>query len=251
MLLTSTLSASQRNTTFSSFIKRFRWLDGFFHLVYPEICVVCEDELAISEETVCSHCMQELNFTHFEDYTEPTILDQLFWGRVQIEQTYSLLYYSKTNSSKPVLHTLKYQKRPDVGVQFGRIIGNKFNQLASIKDADVLLPVPIHPKKEYIRGYNQSYQLALGIHQTTSLPIDTSFIQRIKNDKSQTTLGRFKRWDNVTNKFSLNSSINRYKHVIIVDDVITTGSTIETIANEIKKQFPDIKISVVSLALAN
>jgi ComF family protein len=231
---------------FSNFVKNH--LDGLKHVLFQSQCVICDTELALSESLCCDSCTSELHFTYFELTEEPTNLDKLFWGRVNVHKTYALIYYEKTNSSQHVIKRLKYKKTAGVGFQFGVTIGQKIKSLDWIKTIDALIPVPIHPKKEFIRGYNQSELLAEGISTVLNLPINKEFICRNENDNSQTKLGRFTRWDNVSGKFSLYKGKN-YKHIALVDDVVTTGSTLETIIAIIQASYPTIQISVISLAV--
>lgn len=223
-------------------------LDGLNHILFPSFCAVCNSELSRSEKVCCFKCESELHYTYFELTTESTSLDKLFWGRVKVEHTYALLHYEKTNSSQQLLKKLKYKQIKQIGLDFGSLVGEKIKSLDWIKDLDALIPVPIHPKKEFKRGYNQSELLSVGISQVLSIPVDTQFLKRNVNDKSQTKLGRFTRWENVSGKFSLNK-IQDYKHIALVDDVVTTGSTLETIIALIHEHNPTIQISVISLAV--
>lgn len=220
------------------------------HAVYPEICLICQNELSGGESSICSFCYSELEFTNFEHFTESTPLDQLFWGRAQLHFTYSLFYYSKTNPSKKLLSALKYERRREVGEIFGKMIGERIKDAPELTDLDCLIPVPLHPKKEFIRGYNQSEMLAKGIAEQLAVPLDLGYLKRNEHSKSQTSLGRFKRWDNVQEKFALTKNLQDYNHIALVDDVVTTGSTLESIIQKIQEKNPSVKISLLSLALA-
>lgn len=237
-------------TRFVTQMKTSKITDGVMHLIYPCTCIICETELSRSEPIVCSKCETNIHYTHFENYTEPTSLDQLFWGRVSLNATYALVYYKKTNSSQDLLKALKYQRRSEVGTVFGRKIGAQLLTIDKFSTVDALIPVPIHPKKLAIRGYNQSEMLANGISEIMNVKVEREFIIRNEHSKSQTTLGRFNRWDNVDGKFSIVQS-TPLKHIALVDDVITTGSTLESIIRSIQEKFPDIQISVISLAVTN
>ncbi|MCO5260317.1 MAG: hypothetical protein M9916_09255 [Crocinitomicaceae bacterium] len=232
------------------FVAFKQYLDGFTHLLFPSNCVVCQTELSQNEKICCSICFSELTLTHFENSDETTELDQLFWGRVPITATHSMLYYEKTNNSKPILTALKYKNRPDVGVFFGRMLGNQLKNNPKFSSIDALIPVPIHRKKRYIRGYNQSEQIVKGIVQTWNVHKDFKILERNKHTGSQTKLNRFNRWDNAEGLFTPDTSINKYKHIALVDDVITTGSTLEAITKRIFDVAPEIKVSIISLALA-
>lgn len=225
-----------------------QWRKDLFHLIYPNLCLICERELTIHQNHFCSFCKDDFQFTYFERYSEPTLLDQLFWGRVQIQATFSLFYFEKGKSVQPILHALKYKDKPDIGVEMGKLIGSTIKNLATFEGLEALVPVPIHPKKEFIRGYNQSEQLAIGISEKIGLPVLKNFLQRRNNAASQTKKNRFKRWENVEGQFKLKGKTS-YSHIALVDDVITTGATLEAIAKEILTELPGIQISIISLAL--
>ena len=225
-----------------------KWSSNLFHLVYPTSCLICEKELPSDKKFICSFCNNELKYTYFERYIEPTPLDQLFWGRIPMVATYSYIYFEKGKSTQPILHALKYGDKPELGVEMGKLIGEQVKKIASFQDVDALVPVPIHPKKEFTRGYNQSEKLADGIAEILNTPVLISYIEKTKDSDSQTKKGRFKRWDNVEDKFKTNSK-TEFKHIAIVDDVITTGATLEAIIRKIQENNPEIRVSIISLAL--
>jgi ComF family protein len=228
------------------------WLEikrSISHLIYPDTCLICELELLKDASAICSFCAAEMHFTHFEKYTEPTELDKLFWGRIQLESTFSLLYFEKGKSTQKILHALKYKSNPQVGIEFGEEIAKRMHLMSQFHDLDALIPVPIHPKKAFVRGYNQSEQIAKGLSHVLSIPVDNHFLTKQEHTSSQTKRGRFDRWDNVVNNFVLRKQIKTPKHIAIVDDVITTGATIEALVRSIHKNYPEIRVSIISLAL--
>lgn len=178
-------------------------------------------------------------------------MDQLFWGRQPVETTYAHYYFKKQGGIQRLLFSLKYGKNERLGTHLGEQIGEVLTQFPSTYSFDALIPVPLHPKRQFKRGYNQSQLLAQGIHRITSIPVDETVVQRRTNNRTQTGKSRFERWENVSSIFKINKKqVLRYRHVAIVDDVITTGSTIESLITEIRTVSPDIKISVVTLAIA-
>lgn len=222
---------------------------AFSHMIFPDKCLICDEELSKTMNFVCVFCREEMHFTEFEKYAEPTTLDKIFWGRIQLNATYSLLYFEKGKSTQKILHALKYKSNPQVGIEFGKEIGRKIKTLPLFKDIDIIVPVPLHPKKEFDRGYNQSEQIAIGISEVISVDVDKNFLKKQSHTGSQTKKGRFERWDNVVNNFILKKSSKTLNHIAIVDDVITTGATLEALCLSIKKNYPDIRISIISLAL--
>ncbi len=226
-----------------------KWSQSITHLIFPEVCLICQGELSKSSHSICSICSQDLLFTHFEKYKEPTDLDKLFWGRVQLENTFALLYFEKEKSTQKILHALKYQSRPAVGIEFGKMIGQKINEIAAFSTVDLIVPVPIHPKKKFIRGYNQSEQLAIGLSEFLKTPYSNHFINKMHHTESQTKKGRFARWDNVSQNFTLHNPSIEPTHILLIDDVITTGATLEALVRVIQENKPELRVSIVSLAI--
>lgn len=227
-----------------------RSLRDLTRLVYPENCVVCEQELAADESCCCVFCLNELPYTHFEKYKEPTPLDQLFWGRVQLEGTFSLLHFEKGRSSQKILHQLKYGNNKALGRYMGRIMGERIKMNDSFASVDLLIPVPIHHRKAFNRGYNQSEALVEGMSEITGIPYQSSAVIKTRHTSSQTNKGRFLRWDNVSEQFSLHNPLpSGINHVALVDDVITTGATLESLVRTFQKNYPDLRMSIISLAL--
>ena len=225
------------------------WSQAISHLIFPESCLICQNELSKVTHSICTFCSQELLFTHFEKYEEPTPLDKLFWGRVPLEQTFALLFFEKEKSTQKILHALKYQSRPAVGVEFGKMMGRKIKENGLFATVDLIVPVPIHPKKKFVRGYNQSEQLAIGLSDYLSIPYSNQFIHKMNHTESQTKKGRFARWDNVAQNFTLQNNQTEPKHVLLIDDVITTGATLEALVRVIHEKKPELRISIVSLAI--
>lgn len=233
--------------------KNFLWLwwDSLKHLLYPESCLSCSRELTIHESGICSFCIEELAFTHYHLYEEASPMDKLFWGRTEIEGTYAHLHFKKKNPVQKILFYLKYKNGFQLGQYFGRQIGKNLAAMKAFEDAEVLIPVPLHYKRKFKRGYNQSDYLAQGIVMgNPRLKMSSKLVVRNTNTATQTRKNRFQRWDNVQGIFAVSSEIRKYKHVVLVDDVITTGSTLETLAQAIREANPEIRISIVTLAIA-
>ncbi len=220
------------------------------HLVFPNTCVACEKELTKNERFICSFCSMNLSPTNFHLYKEATSMDQLFWGRVNIKKTYAHLFFEKHKTTQHILFTLKYKNNDQIGQYFGGEIGKNLQQIPEFHNVDAYIPVPLHPKKEFIRGYNQSEALAKGICQQLNSQLDTNSVTRIRHSSSQTKKSRFQRWDNVDSIFKAKNTLLKYNHVVLVDDVITTGSTIESLVHAMLKKNPKLSISVVTLAIA-
>jgi ComF family protein len=219
-------------------------------LMLPSTCLICQNELTRQEKFCCSFCLSELQFTHYEKFNEPTPMDQLFWGRSQIHSTFALLDYEKGKSTQRLLHELKYNNNPALGRFLGELIARKLKNTAILQGVDAIVPVPIHHRKRFTRGYNQSEEIAKGISKSSLIPIQTKFIAKSSHVGSQTKRGRFLRWDNVSDNFSLPKNIpSTLQHIAIIDDVVTTGATIEAMVASIHKIFPNLRITIISLAI--
>lgn len=227
-----------------------RFTADILHVIYPGSCLACETEIAHSPASLCPICQGELHFTYYEKHREATDLDKLFWGRVKVDNTFALLFFSEQSSTQKILHTLKYNDRPDLAVHFGKEAGGKIVTMPGLMTADALVPVPLHSKKKFIRGYNQSERIAKGISDVTGIPVDESLLTRSSFSESQTRRDKSSRWENMQNRFRSASGKSAVSHVIIVDDVITTGSTLESCIRILRESNPALKISVVALAFA-
>ena len=224
--------------------------NGFLSLIYPNNCVVCKKELPDQMEMICFACLEDLHYTHFEKFKEPSLGDELFWGREKIEHVFAMLYYEKGNSTQTILHKIKYQEGQQLGVYMGKMLVRKLSELDWIKEVDALLPIPLHSKKNFKRGYNQSLLIAQGFSEESGIPIKGG-LERKKHHDSQTKKSKEERWQNVKSIFKVNpDAIKGMQHVIIVDDVLTTGSTLEAAAKTLKEFNPNLKVSFVTIAIA-
>jgi ComF family protein len=223
--------------------------NSFSHLVYPQKCIHCENELIEKESFICFSCMTNLSFTFFENYSEQTKMDKLFWGKITIHKTFALYNFEENTVVQSILHTLKYKNNPKIGREFGKKIGEKLLQIKSFEDLDALIPVPMHPKKKFLRGYNQAEMLARGISEVTSIPIQSTEVKKLKHTQSQTQKSLWERWTNSENTFSSSLNSNSLQHIALVDDVLTTGATMERLATTILDKNPTLKISLITLAI--
>jgi competence protein ComFC len=227
-----------------------KWATDLLQVLYPNFCLVCDTETPHSPGAICPVCESELHYTFYEDYNGATALDQLFWGRVPVKHTYALLHFEASNSTQAILHALKYRDRPDVARHFGRQLGERVRKMTAFSDLDALVPVPLHPKKQFTRGYNQSEVLACGIAEQLKIPVNRELLKRVVFTESQTRKGKTLRWDNMQGRFESSSAgSQKLKHIAIVDDVVTTGSTLETCVRLLQEALPDCRISIISLAV--
>lgn len=226
----------------------FNPMGDILHLIFPRACVVCTQELSATEKGCCSFCIELLPYTYFEKMADPSPVDQLFWGRVQVEGTFSLLHYEKDSSVQKILYRIKYGNDHQLAIRMGRLIAQRMKESEVIKGVDAFLPVPVHHQKRFMRGYNQSEMLAEGLSGLFNLPIERNLVQKTKHTGSQTKKNRFLRWDNVSENFLITGQPNN-RHYAIIDDVITTGSTIEAMISALQQNYPELRFSIISLAV--
>jgi ComF family protein len=175
---------------------------------------------------------------------------QLFWGRCLIEKAAAFSFYNKGSRIRNLIHNLKYRGIRELGFELGRIYGLSLKSSGFIADIDLIIPVPLHPSKKRIRGFNQSDYISSGIADATGLTVSSDSLARISGSETQTKRSRYERWTNVEGIFHvIDPEIVRGMHILLVDDVITTGSTIESCANELLK-VEGVKVSVAALAFA-
>jgi len=181
----------------------------------------------------------------------PNPIELTFWGRVQIEKATALFFYRKGSIYQKLLHNLKYKKSAAIGIELGRILGADVNNANYFSEIDYIVPVPLHPKKERQRGYNQSLMIAKGLKELLNKPIIEGVLIRTHYSDTQTKRGRFERWENVNELFAVKDpSQFESKHILLIDDVITTGSTIEACASKIL-ECKHAKVSVAAIGYAS
>lgn len=222
-------------------------LQGFKSLFYPNVCPGCNKNISSQDETICVKCWADLpksyQYKNNQNHTA-----KLFWGRYPLENAFSTFLYYKGNGLQKMIYDLKYRGNQKVGEVLGREIGKEV--LLSNIHIDVIIPVPLHPSKLQKRGYNQALSIARGVQEVLQCDLNTNTLIRKVNTDSQTRKSKFERWENVKEIFKLqNQAILEGKHVLLVDDVITTGSTIEGCCHTLG-QINKIKISVVAIASA-
>lgn len=224
-------------------------LSEFLSLFYPGLCAACKSPMVKNENIICAPCLMDLPYTNFHLFKDNPI-EKIFWGRTRIEFATALCYFQKSGRVQQLLHELKYKGNQQVGLIMGRELGKQLLETPSMQKVDFILPVPLHPKKERLRGYNQAKPIADGIAEVINARVHPSAAQRVHFTATQTKRNRYNRFQNVQEIFKVSEPENMYgKHVLIVDDVITTGATIESCSNAILK-VEETKVSVVSLACA-
>lgn len=219
------------------------------NLVYPNLCLICGESLVRGEEMICLTCLHNIPKTNYHLEVDNTV-EKRFWGKVPIHRATSFFFFYKGSPFQKLLHELKYRGNKEIGFVAGKYAAIDLLESEDFRNIDVIIPVPLHPKKFHKRGYNQSEWIAKGLAKILEKPVDTTHLIRIKENTTQTKKSVFERYTNTANIFSLTDlTVFRHKHVLLVDDVLTTGSTLEACMQTLLET-DYIKISVFTLAIA-
>lgn len=227
-----------------------RLLQDVIGLLYPNHCCGCSQLLYTGEKLLCTNCQFKIPYTDYHLYPANKVAKQ-FWGRIPLNGAMALLHFKKGSRVQNILHQLKYKNQHELGVWLGERIGEKLLESELYNGVDLIMPVPMHHKKQRKRGYNQSLCIANGISTVLKVPVNCSALLKIKETTTQTNKGRLSRHENMKAVFSLvkpNELVD--KHVLLVDDVITTGATIEACALEILTS-ANTKLSIAAVAFAD
>ena len=219
-------------------------------MISPRLCVVCGERLSITEEVICAKCNLHLPRTGYHREPYENNLAKLFWGQIPIERATALFYYEAHAETANILYDMKYKNHPDIGIVMGRMMAREIQDSGFFEGIDAIVPIPLAKKRQRQRGYNQSLMLAKGVSEITGLPISQKVIRRTVFEGSQTSKGRWERQENVEKVFELTDAQSFIgKHLLIIDDVVTTGATIVACAKELAKA-GDIKFSILALGYA-
>ncbi len=225
-------------------------LSELLHLFFPNLCPSCNSPLYRNEQVICFRCKNQLPRTHF--HLQPgNPLERVFWGRVPLRAAAACFIFRKEGGVQHLLHELKYRNSPEIGREIGRIYGRELINAPAFQEAELILPVPLHPEKLRIRGYNQSGVFGEGLQEILSGSLNESALIRETNTGTQTRKSRFARWENVESIFKISDPDQvRNKRILLVDDVITTGATLESCAvNLLKAGVAEISVACIAAPL--
>jgi ComF family protein len=223
-----------------------QYFEGLISIIYPRYCAACGNTLYNNETPLCLHCLANLPVTRFHSERENEVA-RIFWGRIPVTYATSFMYFTKDSPYRQILHEIKYRGQQELGFNMGKLFGLELRE-TGFATADMIHPVPLHPSKLRARGYNQSELIAKGMSAALNIPVNTGCIARVTPTRTQTRKNRYERWENVRDTFGIiNSEALCNKHIILVDDVITTGATIEACADTVLK-LEGVSISIASLA---
>jgi len=225
------------------------YLHDFIALIFPELCQACGSSLVNGEDVICMNCVYDLPYTNFHQQADNVVARQL-WGRIDLQGVYVLLYFTKGGKVQNMMHQFKYKNMPRIGNRLGEIAGKQLSGSERFKNIDLIIPVPLHPRKLKQRGYNQSAQFADGLAEKMAAKVDIGNLIRLRHTDTQTKKSRFSRYENMKDVFGvLHPEKLAGKHVLLVDDIITTGSTLEACGLELLK-IPGLTLSIGAIAYA-
>ena len=224
-------------------------LDSTMHLLYPHICTGCGSDLLEKDNLLCITCMHDLPHTNFASLPGNPV-EKYFWGRINLEAAYSQFYFSKTFLIQHLIHQLKYKGDTKIGFYLGEIMGRTMLQSDRFFNLEALIPLPLFADKEHKRGYNQATIICNGISSVMNIPVLSGAVIRQHATETQTRKHRTERWENVKDSFIVVKPAELSgKRLLLVDDVVTTGATLEACGNVILSS-TDVKLSIATLAYA-
>lgn len=228
---------------------KINFIHSIIGLIYPSVCAACGTPLFKWEKLVCTRCRSLLPKTGYE-LNEDNPLARLFYGRVRLKAVTACFFFSKEGKVQRLIHELKYKGNADAGVFLGQELGKTIKEAPLFEGLDYLIPVPLHPKREKERGYNQSMMIARGVNEVTGIPVGDQYLFRSVNTATQTHKSKEERWQNVKDIFEVRHAEQlEGKYVLLIDDVLTTGATLEACALKLSS-VPGITIGCATAACA-
>ncbi|WP_299525434.1 ComF family protein [uncultured Lutibacter sp.] len=223
------------------------FLKDIFNLFFPEVCLCCNEHLVNNEITICLSCRHDLPLTNFS-FEEGNLAEKSFYGKIPIENTTALFYFTKKGNVQQLIHELKYNKQQQVGNFIGNWLGDEIAKSNRFKDLDYIIPVPLHRDKLRSRGYNQVTTFGESLAKKLNVTYNSTTLVKISSTKTQTKKLRLDRWKNVQELFFVQNNVNlENKHILLIDDIITTGATLEACCNAFNK-IEGLKISIACMA---
>jgi ComF family protein len=225
------------------------YLADFISLLFPELCPACGENLIATEQLLCTKCRYTLPFTNFHLQADNIVARQ-FWGKINVEAAYALYYFAKGGKVQNLMHHFKYKGMYRIGNLLGTIAGAQLAENDKFKNIDYIIPVPLHKTRLKQRGYNQSKCFADGLAKKLRGVVNDDTLVRIRATETQTHRSRFLRFENMQEVFKvIDTKKLENKHVLLVDDIVTTGSTLEACGTELLK-IPGLKLSIATIAYA-
>jgi ComF family protein len=208
-------------------------IDPLLHLAFPHVCEGCGSDVIDKRHMLCLRCLDSLPYTHFEKLPG-NIIERIFWGRLPVNAASAQLYFTKESLVQRLINSFKYKGNKHLGIYLGKVMGKQLKESGRFSTVNALVPLPLFPSKEKKRGFNQAKILCDGIAEIMEIPVITNSILRKEHTDSQTRKSRVERWQNMEGKFEVaDTSFISGKHILLVDDVVTTGATLEACGREI------------------
>ena len=229
-------------------------LKGIFssttHLFYPHVCTGCGSDLLSADNLLCARCITDLPQTNFAQHASNPV-EKIFWGRVPVAAGHSEFYFAKESLIQHLVHQLKYKNNKEIGIYLGEIMGRSLMDSHRFKNIDALVPLPLYPDKERKRGYNQAAIICQGMSAVMNVPVMINNLIRQRYTETQTKKHRLERWENVEGSFAVkNMATFKGKHLLVVDDVVTTGATIEAGCEALlKSEAASLSIATLTIAI--
>jgi ComF family protein len=224
-------------------------LSNLLHLFYPHICAGCASDLLDENNLLCLKCINTLPHTNYAQHANNQV-EKIFWGRIPVAAAHSQFYFSKSSMVQELMHQLKYKSNQAIGMYLGEMMGNSLLNSNRFADVDGLVPLPMYADKQHRRGYNQAAVICKGMALAMNIPVINNNVCRRYAIETQTRKSRIERWENVTGSFVIKDpAALTGKHLLLVDDVLTTGATLEAAGNSIL-QCDNVKLSIATVAFA-
>lgn len=228
----------------------FRLLrESILHLAFPHICEGCSTDIVDANHYLCLQCRDQLPETHFQSHADNPV-EKIFWGRLPLTAATASYYFTKGATLQHLLHQFKYKGQQRLGFYLGQLMGSQLINNPRFQEVTALVPLPLFPKKERQRGYNQAMVLCEGISDVWQRPIIKNAVIRASATESQTRKNRMERWQNMENRFELNDKAAlAHQHILLVDDVVTTGATLESCGRAILEA-ANARLSIATLCIS-
>lgn len=212
------------------------YINNFTHLIYPHFCEGCGSDALSNNHILCASCLADLPETGFS-FIEENVIEKRFYGRLKLSAATAAFYFTQQSLMQHLMHQLKYKGNKQVGIYLGKLLGQQLKASNRFNTVDVIIPLPLNPKREFKRGYNQATMIAQGVAATLDKPVEEKAVIRTVFTSTQTKQDRIHRFENMDGVFAVqNAEYITNKHVLLIDDIITTGATIEACANVIIQQ---------------
>ena len=224
--------------------------EALLHLAFPHVCEGCGTDTLDKDHYLCVHCLDALPRTTYPEHADNPV-EQLFWGRLPIEHAAAHYYFTKESVVQHLVHQFKYYGHRELGRYLGRLMGYELQAAHRFEDIDALVPLPLHPLRERKRGFNQATVLCEGLSEVLHLPVLREAVERTEFTETQTRKSRVERWQNMQGKFEVvDAQVLTNRHVLLVDDVVTTGATLEACGSALL-QVPGLRLSLATLCIAS